>query len=151
LKEDEDPSTLEEKLTNIILRHTPRASGRAKAFWNKDLALMRKRLLEMVKGGMRGKELVVARTNFRKAIFAAKLTANEKALQEGTDPECFRTLKIKPTKHPIPALQRPNSTLAAEHNHLAKELQDSLYSGEHRRDTPATLNPTNTQVDDGKI
>jgi len=30
----------------------------------------------MVKDGAKGKELVVARRNFRKAIFAAKLTAN---------------------------------------------------------------------------
>jgi len=78
LKKDENPLTLQEKLTNIILRHTLQASGRAKVFWNKDLTLMRKRLLEMVKGGTRGKELVVARRNFRKAIFAAKRTANEK-------------------------------------------------------------------------
>jgi len=105
----------------------------------------------MVKSGMRGKELVVARMNLRKAIFAAKLTANEKALQEETEAECFRTVKIKTTKHPIPALQRPDGTLAAEHNHIAKELQDSLYGGEHRRDTPATLNPTDTQIDNGKI
>ena len=104
MKEDEDPSTLQGKLTNIILRQTPRASGKAKAFWNKDLALIRRRFLEMVKDRAKGKELVVARRNFRKAIFAAKLTANEKTLQEETDPKCFRTVKIKTTKHPILAL-----------------------------------------------
>jgi len=151
LKEDEDPSSLQEKLTSIILRHTPRASGRAKAFWNKDLTLIRKKLLEMVNNGTRGKELVETRRNFRKAIFEAKLTANEKALQEETDPECFRTVKMKTAKHPIPALQRPDGTLAAEHNHIAKELQDSLYGGEHRRDTPPAINPTSTQVEDGEI
>jgi len=151
LREDENPSSLQEKLTNIILRHTPRASGKAKAFWNKDLTLIRKRLLKMVKNGTRGKELVEARRNFRKVIFEAKLTVNEKALQEETDPECFRAVKIKTTKHPIPALQRADGTLAADHNHIAKELQDSLYGGEHRRDTPATINPTNTQVEDGEI
>ena len=120
LREDKNPSSLQEKLTNIILRHTPRASGKAKAFWNKDLTLIRKKLLKMVKNGTRGKELVEARRNFRKAIFEAKLTANEKAQQEETDPECFRVVKIKTTKHPIPALQRPDGTLAAEHNHIAK-------------------------------
>jgi len=151
LKEDENPSSLQEKLTSIILRHTPRASGRAKAFWNKGLTLIRKRLLEMVNNGTRGKELVETRRNFRKAIFEAKLTANEKALQEETDPECFRTVKMKTTKHPIPALQRPDGTLAAEHNHIAKELQDSLYGGEHRRDTPPAINPTSTLVEDGEI
>ena len=151
MKEDEDPSTLQGKLTNMILRHTPWAAGKAKAFWNKDLALMRKRLLEMVKDGAKGKELVVARRNFRKAIFAAKLTANEKTLLEETDPKCFRTVKIKTTKHPIPAVQRPDGALAAEHNHIAKKLHDSLHSREHRRDTPATLNPANAQVDDGEI
>jgi len=151
LREDESPSTLLTKLTNIILRHIPRGSGKAKAFWNKDLAQMRKRLLEMVKNGTRGKELVETRREFRKAIFGAKLTANEKALQEETDPECFRTVKMKATKHPIPALQRPDGTLAAKHNHIAKELQDSLYGGEHRRDTPAALNPTSTIVEDGEI
>jgi len=104
LRADENPSSLQEKLTNIILRHTPRASAKAKAFWNKDLTLIRKRLLKIVKNGTRSKELVEARRNFRKAIFEAKLTANEKALQEEIDPECFRSVKMKTTKHPIPAL-----------------------------------------------
>ena len=151
LRQDEDPSTVQGKLTNSILKHTPRASGRAKVFWNKDLAQIRKKLLEIVKNRTRGRELVKARREFRKAIFGAKLIANEKAIQEETDPECFRTVKMKTTKHPIPALQRPDGTLAAQHNHIVKELQDSLYGGQHRRGIPATLNPTSTMVEDGEI
>jgi len=61
------------------------------------------------------------------------LKANSKALQEETDPECFRTIKARQTRHPIPALQKIDGGIAAEHPHITQELLDALYGGEHRR------------------
>jgi len=112
------------------------------AFWNKELAQMRRQLLELVAKKTGGKELVDARRKFRKAIAQAKLIANEEALQEETDPECFRTVKLKTTKHPVPALQREDNTIVTEHDHIATELQEFLYRGKHCRDRQTTMQPT---------
>ena len=148
---DDDPTCLQKYLTDIILRHTPRATGKAKAFWNKELAQMRKEIIKLIPKRTGGNELVKARRNFRKAIAQAKLKANETALQEETDPECFRTVKLKATKHTIPALLRKDNTMAAEHNHIATELQDSLYDGEHCRTEPETIQATDPEIDAGDI
>jgi len=128
---NDDPTLLQDNLTRIILKHTPRASGKAKAFWNKDLANMRKIILRIVAERTGGKDLVEARRKYRKAIVQAKVEANENARQEETDPECFRAVKLKATKHPIPALQRAENTIAAEHTHIATEIQVALYGGKH--------------------
>jgi len=103
-EKDTDPTRLQENLPRIVLGHTSRAMGKAKAFWNKDLANMRKIILRMVAERTGGKDIVEARRNFRKDIAQDKIEVNERALQEGTDPECFRTVKPRATKYPIPAL-----------------------------------------------
>jgi hypothetical protein len=129
------PKAMQKKLSEITLRHTPRATGSAKAFWNKELTTTRKRLLDLAKQHPHSAELVEARRNFRKMIANAKLEANGRILQEEADPECFRSVKYRTTKHPIPALERTDGSIAAEHDHIADELQNSLYEGEHQRPT----------------
>jgi len=108
-------------------------------------------LLDLIHQKRGGKELVDARRKFRKAIAQAKLTANEAALQEETDPECFRTVKLKATKHPIPALQRADNTMAAGHDHIATELQESLYGGEHCRKEHKVTEPTGGEIESSDI
>jgi len=150
-EKDTHPTRLQENLTRIILAHTPRATGKAKVFWNKDLANMRKIILLIVAERTGGKDLVEARRNFRKAITQAKIEANDRTLQEETDPECFRTVKLRATKHSIPALQRADNIMAAEHDYIAAEIQNSLYDGEHTRGKPETITPSDPNIDEGEI
>ena len=147
-KED-DPAKVQASLTEIVLRHTPRARHNAKAFWCKSLEAERKKLKRMMKENPTDPDIPRVRRDYRKAIAEAKLTANGKALQEETDPECFRTVKPRQTRHPIPALRRADSSTAAEHEHIAQEFQDALYLGEHRRsktEIRADAEPLNTGI-----
>jgi len=146
-----DPTLLQDNLTRIILKHTPRASGKAKDCENKDLANLGKIILRMVAERRGGKDLVEARRKYTKAIAQAKMEANKKALEEETDPECFRTVKHKATKHPIPALQRADNTMAAEHDHIATEILDALNRGEHSRKEPGAITPTDPDIDEADI
>jgi len=125
--------------------------GKAKAFWNKDLANMRKIILWMVAERTGGKALTEARRNFMKAIAQAKVEVNERGWKEQTDPECFRTFKLMGTKHPIQALQRANNTMTAEHDTIAVEIQNSLYNREHPRGKPAAITPSDPDIDAGEI
>ena len=67
-------------------------------------------------------------------IAKAKIEANGRALQEETDPECFRSVRPMSNKRPIPSLIRKDNSIASEHPHIASELQDGLYGGQQQRD-----------------
>lgn len=126
-----NPGKVQASLTATVLRHTPRARHNAKAFWCKSLEEKRKKLRRMLLKDPMNPDIPGTRKQYRKAIAEAKLTANGKALQEETNPECFRTVKARQTRHP--ALRKADGSTAAEHQHIAQEFQDALYLGEHRR------------------
>ena len=121
-----DPGHVQAELTRIILEHTPRAKTGAKAFWNKDLQKMRQVLLTKRRNG-KEEGTAQAKKAFRKAISEAKKEARGKALQEDTDPECFRSVKHRTTQHPIPALIRKDGTMAGEHETMGQELHQTLH------------------------
>lgn len=83
--------------------------------------------------------------NFRKAIAQAKIDCHSRALQEETDPECFRSVKPRTTNHPIPALEKHDIRVAAEHQHMADEIQKALYQGEHYRH-PTTITSITQEI-----
>jgi len=114
----DDPTTVQQSLSEIVLRHTPRARFRAKAFWCDSLNTKKKAIQKLAKKRPKDPELPILRRGYRKAIAQAKLEANSKALQEERDPECFRTIKARQTRHPIPALQKTGGGIAAEHPHI---------------------------------
>jgi len=120
----DDPTTVQQSLSEIVLRHTPRARFRAKAFWCNSLNAKKKAIEKLTRKRPKDPELPVLKRDYRKAIAQAKLEANGRALQEESDPECFRTVKARQTRHPIPALQKTGGGIAAEHPHIAQELQD---------------------------
>ena len=122
-----DPKHVQSELTRIVLEHTPRARMGAKAFWNKNLQKMRQELLTLKKTG-NATNIAMAKKSLRKAIGEAKKEARVRALQEETDPECFRAVKLNNTQHPIPALIRKDGTMAGEHPAMGKELHHTLYS-----------------------
>ena len=132
-EKDTDPTSVQRQLSDITLRHTPRANPKAKAFWSKELDAQRRRVLKEVRNRPTNPQIPAMKKAYKKAIAKAKHETNARSLQEETDPECFRTVKARTTRHPIPALIRKNNTIAAEHQHIAQELQDALYEGEHRR------------------
>jgi len=70
---------------------------------------------------------------YRKKIAKAKIEANGRALQQETDPECFRSVRPMYNKRPIPSLTRKDGTIASEHPHIASELQEALYGGQRQR------------------
>lgn len=132
-----------------MLRHTPRTSHNAKAFWCKSLEEKRKRLRRMLLKDPMNPDIPGTRKQYRKAIAEAKLTGNGKALQEETDPECFRPVKARQTRHPIPAPRKTDGSTAAEHQHMAQEFQDALYLKEHHRaktDIQADADPLNMVI-----
>ena len=145
----DDSTTVQRSLTEIVLRHTRRARFRAKAFRCDSLNQKKRAIRSLIKKRPQDPELPALKREYRKAIAQAKLKANTKALQEETDPECFRTIKARQTRHPIPALQKVDAGIAAEHPHIAPELQDALYGGEHRRASTrirAKAGPLNTSI-----
>ena len=78
-KED-DPAKVQANLTEIVLRHTPRARLNAKGFWCRGLGVERKKLKQMIKENPMDPDIPRARRDYRKAIAEAKLTANGRAL-----------------------------------------------------------------------
>ena len=138
---DTSPKSVQEQLSRLVKNHTPRARPNSKAFWNKDQENMRKEIFCTWRRDRNDEGLPGLKRKFRKAIAEAKMECHSKALQEETDPECFRSVKPRTTSHPIPALERDDSTVAAEHQHMADEIQKALYQGEHYR-TPTTIKST---------
>jgi len=142
-EKDTDPTSVQRQLSEITLRHTPQANPKAKAFWSEELNTQRRKVLKEVRNRPTNPRLPDMKRAYKKAIAKAKHEANARALQEETDPEWFRTVKARTTRYPIPALQRKDKTVAAEHQHIAKEFQDALYEGEHRRPLrPINQRPT---------
>ena len=145
----DDPTAVQQNLSEIVLRHTPRARFRAKPFWCDSLNTKKRAIQKLYRKRPKDPDLPALKRDYRKAIAQAKLEANGRALQEETDPECFRTVKARQTRHPIPALQKTGGGIAAEHPHIAQELQDSLYGGEHHRTNThitAKAEPLNTGI-----
>jgi len=126
-EEDSDPRSVQSQLTAIIVKHTPRAKPNAKAFWNRELEKERKELMKSWRTNPLNPELTAKKKMFRKHIAEAKMESNARCLQEEADPECFRSVKPRATKHPIPALERSDGTMPAEHQHIAEELHSALY------------------------
>jgi len=132
-KKQDEPASVQPSLSEIVLHQTPRATFRAKAFWCDSLNKMKKAIQKLGKKRTKDSDLPALRRDYRKAIAQATLEANGKALQEETDPECFRTVKAIQTRHHIPALQKTGEGIAAQHPHIAQERQESLCGGEHHR------------------
>ena len=146
---DHDPTRVQRKLTDIVLKHTPRARHKAKAFWNQELDKNRSTLREMIKKDPLDPNIIIVRRAYRKSIARSKMEANGKALQEESDPQCFRSVRARQTRHPIPALLKADGHTAAEHQHIAQEFQDALYLGEHQRtktEIRATAEPLNIGI-----
>jgi len=127
------PTQVQQSLTGILLRHTPRARTGAKAFWNKDLERDRQTILSIQRNGNHDPRILNLKRAYRKKITKAKIEANNKALQEETDPECFRSIRPMCSKRPIPSLTRKDGSVASEHPHIATELQEALYRGQYQR------------------
>jgi len=145
----DDPTAVQQSLSEIVLRHTPRARCGAKLFWCNSLNAKKRAIQKLPRKRPKDPNLPILRRDYRKAIAQAKLEANGRALQEETDPECFRTVKVRQTRHPIPALQKTGGGRAAEHPHIAQELPDSLYGDEHDRANTritAKAEPLNTGI-----
>jgi len=84
----DDPSAVQQSLSEIVLRHTPRARFRAKAFWCNSLNTKNKLLQKLTRKRPKDPNLPpLLRGDYRKAIAQAKLELNGRALQEETDPE----------------------------------------------------------------
>jgi len=149
-EEDSDPRSVQSQLTAIIVKHTPRAKPNAKAFWNRELELERKELMKEWRSNPLDPGLTAKKKTFRKHIAEAKMESNARCLQEETDPECFRSVKPRATKHPIPALERSDGTMAAEHQHIAEELHSALYQGESRRH-PRRMEPPKETLNTGNL
>jgi len=107
-QDDSDPRSVQLQLTAIVVKHTPRARANAKAFWNRELEKERKELIKGWRTNPLDSELTAKKKMFRKHIAEAKMKSNARCLQEETDPECFTSVKPRATKHPIPALERPD-------------------------------------------
>jgi len=133
--EDTHPTRVQESLTRIVLQHTPRARSGAKAFWNKDLEECRQAIRLLQKRNNGDPRILTMKRAYRKKIAKAKIEANGKALQEETDPECFRSVRPMSNKRPIPSLIRKDDSIASEHPHIASELQNALYGGQRQRDS----------------
>jgi len=145
----DDTAAVQPSLSEIVLRHTPRARFRAKAFWCNSLNAKKKAILKLTRKRPKDPNLPILRRDYRKAIAQAKLEANGRSLEEETDPECFRTVKARQTRHPIPALEKTGGGIAAEHPQIAQELPDSLYGDEHHRANThitAKAEPLNTGI-----
>jgi len=149
-EEDSDPRSVQSQLTAIIVKHTPRAKPNAKAFWNSKLEKERKEMMKAWRTNPLDPELTTKKKTFRKHIAEAKMESNARCLQEETHPECFRSVKPRATKHLIPALERPDGTMAAEHPHIAEELHSALYQGESCRH-PREFEPPKEALNTGNL
>jgi len=132
-EEDSDPRSVQLQLTAMVVKHTPRGRPNAKAFWNRKLEKERKELMKAWRTNPLDSELSTKKKTFRKPIAEAKMESNARCLQEETDPECLRRVKPRASKHLIPALERPDGTMVAEHQHIAEELHSALYQGQSCR------------------
>jgi len=149
-EEDSYPRSVQSQLTAIIVKHTPRAKPNAKAFWNRELEKERKELMRSWRTNPLDPELTAKMKTFHKHIAKAKMESNARCLLEETDPECFRSVKPRATKHPIPSLERSDGTMAAEHQHIAEELHSALYQGESCR-RPKELEPPKEALNTGNL
>jgi len=131
---DTHPAQVQESLTRILLQHTPRVRSGAKAFWNRDLERCRLALKSLQKQANRDLRILNMKRAYRKKIAKAKIEANSKALQEETDPKCFRSVRPMSNKRSIPSLVRKDCSIASEHPYIASELQEALYRGQRQRD-----------------
>jgi len=135
------PDLVQKSLTGILLQHTSRARNGAKAFWNRDLEKARLTIRAIQKHETGDPRILNLKRAYRKKIAKANIEANGRALQEETDPECFRSIRPMSTKQPIPSLVRKDGSIASEHPHIATELQEPLY-GRQRQRPNSVINST---------
>ncbi|PWW79254.1 hypothetical protein C7212DRAFT_340160 [Tuber magnatum] len=107
-----DLRSIQSKFMAIVLKYTPRTRPNTKAFWNKKLEKNRKEVLDCLRRNTRSKEFRHLRNSYQQEIAKTKLESQGRALQEETDQECHRAIKLKQSKHLILTLHREDSSTA---------------------------------------